>query len=424
MVVDPAGPPCPCGRRGCWERYASGAGLGLLAREAALAGRLDEVVRLAGGDPESVRGEDVWAAAAAGDPAARQVIEEVGGWVGFGLANLACVARPAVLRAGRRRGAGGRPAARSGACHLHRVGRGRGASATRRHRSRRLRRARRGRGCRAGGAPGRARLMTPGRRRRCAPASCSRPSGTRPTPRSRPRPRRWPPASTGSSATTTSGPWASPSAPRSRPSRSSARWRRGSPSAVSQGRRRDGRRRGAAALHRHARGAGRPRPQCGVGGAVHRARAAGARARHRRARDGGPAERGREPRLRHPLRAGGCSAAPTGRDGPGPRRRRHRGVGRRRAGRAHGGGARRRGGAHRVGRGARGGRRARRRRRASRSPGPAAAGRVAALAERLAALREAGATWAVFGWPVDVDRAGGRGTHGDGASSAAAGAGP
>ena len=94
MVVDPAGPPCPCGRRGCWERFASGAGLGVLAREAALAGRLGEVVRLAGGDPESVRGEDVSAAAAAGDPAAQQVIREVGGWIGFGLANLAAVLDP------------------------------------------------------------------------------------------------------------------------------------------------------------------------------------------------------------------------------------------------------------------------------------------------------------------------------------------
>ncbi len=94
MVVDPAGPACPCGRRGCWERFASGAGLGVLAREAALAGRLGEVVRLAGGDPESVRGEDVSAAAAAGDPAARRVIEEVGWWIGFGLANLAGVLDP------------------------------------------------------------------------------------------------------------------------------------------------------------------------------------------------------------------------------------------------------------------------------------------------------------------------------------------
>jgi glucokinase len=94
MVVDPAGPPCPCGRRGCWERFASGGGLGLMAREAALAGRLPGVVALAGGDPEGVRGEDVSAAALAGDPDARRVIEQVGWWVGFGLANLACVLDP------------------------------------------------------------------------------------------------------------------------------------------------------------------------------------------------------------------------------------------------------------------------------------------------------------------------------------------
>ena len=93
MVVDPAGPACPCGRRGCWERFAFGRGLGVLARDAALSGRLGAVVALAG-DPESVRGEDVSAAAAAGDPEARRVIEEVGGWVGFGLANLAAVLDP------------------------------------------------------------------------------------------------------------------------------------------------------------------------------------------------------------------------------------------------------------------------------------------------------------------------------------------
>jgi glucokinase len=94
MVVDPAGPPCPCGRRGCWERFASGGGLGLMAREAALAGTLSGVVARAGGDPEGVRGEDVTAAALAGDPGATRVIEQVGWWVGFGLANLACVLDP------------------------------------------------------------------------------------------------------------------------------------------------------------------------------------------------------------------------------------------------------------------------------------------------------------------------------------------
>lgn len=94
MVIDPAGPPCPCGGRGCWERYASGAGLGRLAREAAYAGRLHEVVTIAGGDPELVRGEHVTSAAATGDAGALAVLDELGWWVALGLANLSAVLDP------------------------------------------------------------------------------------------------------------------------------------------------------------------------------------------------------------------------------------------------------------------------------------------------------------------------------------------
>jgi glucokinase len=97
MVVDPSGPACPCGKRGCWERFASGSGLGRLAREAAHAGRLDEVLRRAGGNPEAVRGEDVTAAAAAGDPGARAVLDELGWWLALGLANLANILDPSVF---------------------------------------------------------------------------------------------------------------------------------------------------------------------------------------------------------------------------------------------------------------------------------------------------------------------------------------
>ncbi len=91
MVVDPSGPTCPCGRRGCWERFASGSGLGRLARDAAHGGKLAEVVRLAGGDPEAVRGEHVTQAAAAGDPSAQAVIDELAWWAALGIANLANV---------------------------------------------------------------------------------------------------------------------------------------------------------------------------------------------------------------------------------------------------------------------------------------------------------------------------------------------
>ena len=94
MVVDPNGPRCPCGRRGCWERYASGSGLAMLAREAATGRRLHHVVRHAGGDPQAVRGEHVQAAAREGDPEALAVIDDFARWVALGLSNLTNVCDP------------------------------------------------------------------------------------------------------------------------------------------------------------------------------------------------------------------------------------------------------------------------------------------------------------------------------------------
>jgi glucokinase len=88
MVVHPNGPRCPCGRRGCWERYASGSGLAMLAREAATGRRLRAVVEHAGGDPQNVRGEHVQAAAREGDQDALAVIDDFGRWVALGLSNL------------------------------------------------------------------------------------------------------------------------------------------------------------------------------------------------------------------------------------------------------------------------------------------------------------------------------------------------
>ncbi len=105
MVVDPHGPLCPCGQRGCWERFASGHGLGRLAREA-LAERplgpsgpvsgvvVSRMVELAGGYVDDVRGEHVTAAWAEGDAGAGEVLERFGWWTALGLANLANIFDP------------------------------------------------------------------------------------------------------------------------------------------------------------------------------------------------------------------------------------------------------------------------------------------------------------------------------------------
>ena len=86
-------PPCPCGRRGCWERYASGSGLARLAREYAIGRRVSRVTELAGGDAEAVRGEHVQQAAR-GDADSMKVIGAFGRWVALGLVNLTNVLDP------------------------------------------------------------------------------------------------------------------------------------------------------------------------------------------------------------------------------------------------------------------------------------------------------------------------------------------
>jgi glucokinase len=97
MVVEPHGPLCPCGQRGCWERYASGSGLGRLAREAAHAGQVPRVLELAGSDPEGVRGEHVTRAAVEGDEGACAVFARFAWWLALGLANLANAFDPEIF---------------------------------------------------------------------------------------------------------------------------------------------------------------------------------------------------------------------------------------------------------------------------------------------------------------------------------------
>jgi glucokinase len=90
MVVEAHGRECPCGRRGCWERYASGSGLGFIGREAALANHFGRGIELAG-DPEQVRGEHVSRAAAEGDADALAILDQFADWVALGVGNLLAV---------------------------------------------------------------------------------------------------------------------------------------------------------------------------------------------------------------------------------------------------------------------------------------------------------------------------------------------
>ncbi len=88
MIVDPGGVRCVCGRRGCWERYASGSALERLAAERPHADRWLTI----GDGP--VTAEQVIVAVRGGVAEARAVLDEWSDWVGLGIANLVVALDP------------------------------------------------------------------------------------------------------------------------------------------------------------------------------------------------------------------------------------------------------------------------------------------------------------------------------------------
>jgi glucokinase len=81
LVVVADGRTCACGRRGCWEQYASGSALGRLAQE------IDESL-----DAVALR-----RAAEDGDSTARASIDAFGRWVAVGVASLVHALDPEVV---------------------------------------------------------------------------------------------------------------------------------------------------------------------------------------------------------------------------------------------------------------------------------------------------------------------------------------
>jgi glucokinase len=102
MQVVPGGVRCECGNRGCWEQYASGNALVREARAMIEAGSpvvADLLARL-GGDKGSLTGPFITEAARDGDPTARELLADIGEWLGVGLANLAAAFDPGLFVVG------------------------------------------------------------------------------------------------------------------------------------------------------------------------------------------------------------------------------------------------------------------------------------------------------------------------------------
>ncbi|KRV51287.1 glucokinase [Wenjunlia vitaminophila] len=96
MQVVPGGHRCPCGNRGCWEQYSSGNALVREARELAVADSpvAHAILDRVGGEVRDITGPLITEAARAGDAMAIELLQDVGQWLGIGIANLAAALDP------------------------------------------------------------------------------------------------------------------------------------------------------------------------------------------------------------------------------------------------------------------------------------------------------------------------------------------
>ncbi len=93
MVIRMGGEQCTCGRRGCFERYASTTALLRLTREGMLADRSSAMWKFAP-TPEEADGRTVFLAIREGDAAAQRVLDEYMQGLGEGVANVINIFRP------------------------------------------------------------------------------------------------------------------------------------------------------------------------------------------------------------------------------------------------------------------------------------------------------------------------------------------
>jgi glucokinase len=95
-VIDPRGPVCLCGKRGCVERYASGRYLAEDARQSLSENKIQSptLMNLAGGNLSAITGQMVSQAAEQGDPMAIELIDRAAWALGTGIGNLANLINP------------------------------------------------------------------------------------------------------------------------------------------------------------------------------------------------------------------------------------------------------------------------------------------------------------------------------------------
>ena len=97
ITIREGGIPCACGRRGCYEKYASATALILQTRHA-MVENLDSIMwKVADGKIENVDGRTAFAAARQGDETAKKVIQQFVGYLSEGIADFVNILRPEAI---------------------------------------------------------------------------------------------------------------------------------------------------------------------------------------------------------------------------------------------------------------------------------------------------------------------------------------
>ncbi len=99
MVVERNGAVCNCGRRGCWETYASATGLIRMTKEA-MEGNRESLLWEESKGGTAVSGRTAFAAALRGDAAAKALCETYVDYLAAGIVNLLNILQPEVLAIG------------------------------------------------------------------------------------------------------------------------------------------------------------------------------------------------------------------------------------------------------------------------------------------------------------------------------------
>lgn len=100
MVIQRGGLPCPCGRHGCWEQYASATALKRMTAAALAAHPHSILAQVVAENEGRVSGQSVFIAARRGDPVGQQVCDEYVDYLACGVVNVVNIFQPDTLAIG------------------------------------------------------------------------------------------------------------------------------------------------------------------------------------------------------------------------------------------------------------------------------------------------------------------------------------